>query len=582
MRKAKTMGMRHVVLLLASVASMAGWGGDGIFSGLFRWHDAQKKAQAVIDDYVREVVEEAKGVRVIYTDGALDDDIRREAKRRGIELEPVPIMSRNGALALAMAMERGEDVALQLGFELWKQRRYYEYREPLPCSGVLARTGKMPEEDRQRGIEAAYRLGERILELYREDLVDAIPSERLKQELRIVQWHLARLATMRAFLADHARQTDQALKDKTFADELDNNNASLQNLRNELDQMEALSMRVVTPRRGLSMALYRADFTMARRYAELILKDDPDDPDANFAMGMSYHVQKQWSRAEVYFRRYLAKKEDAAVLNNLAIVYMETGRYDEALTHANRALELLPKSDAIKDTIAEIKKRKTKSAGLSFVEVTVYGRGAQMDVTVPPPWNAVKGEAIDGGVVFRLPVKTREEVDEIRRRLDAEPTLREKRGKPLTYDRVYFYDLVADDIANVKKTIGMFWAEGFLVRIEGERNGVLRVSTVSPAGLKGRLKEKFRVKDDKNGRLVLEPIREEKTVPVETGEPSPLALPKRDEAVPVVKEIDHPVANVPPVVVREGDPPAPVTTRAPLRRSTDKELLDDDVRRETR
>ena len=72
----------------------------------------------------------------------------------------------------------------------------------------------------------------------------------------------------------------------------------------------------------------------------------------------------------------------------------------------------------------------------------------------------------------------------------------------------------ADDLDAVRKTIGLFRAESFLVRIEGESNGVLRVSTVSPSGLKGRLKEEFRVKDDKNGRLVLEPIRVEKTVPV--------------------------------------------------------------------
>ena len=85
--------------------------------------------------------------------------------------------------------------------------------------------------------------------------------------------------------------------------------------------------------------------------------------------------------------------------------------------------------------------------------------------------------------------------------------MREKRGEPLTYDLVSFFDLVADDIADVKKTIGMFRAENFLVKIEGESNGVLRVSTVSPAGLKGRLGNVFRVKAAGSGRLLLEPIR---------------------------------------------------------------------------
>lgn len=251
-----------------------------------------------------------------------------------------------------------------------------------------------------------------------------------------------------------------------------------------------------------------------------------------------------------------------------------------------------------------------------FAEVTVYTRSAKDHITLPPPWNEVKGEPIDGGKVFRLPTKTREDVDEIRQRLDAEPTLREKRGKPLTYDLVTFFELVSDDLGSVKKVIGMFRAESFLVRIEGESNGVLRVSTVSPSGLKGRLKEEFRVKDDKNGRLVLEPIREERTVPAAAGASLPSVLPERDEVVPaaqergshettnavldvnvpeetvsrvletdgvlpkkqtisslppaspetnslsvVVQEIDHPVTNVPQVVVHEHDPH--IVTNAP-------------------
>ena len=207
-----------------------------------------------------------------------------------------------------------------------------------------------------------------------------------------------------------------------------------------------------------------------------------------------------------------------------------------------------------------------------YAEVTVYGRDSNVDVTLPAPWNEVKGMAIDGGRVFRLPVKTRAEVDAIRRLLDAEPTLREKRGKPLTYDIVSFFDLAADDIDAVKKTIGMFRAENFLVRIEGESNGVLRVSTVSPSGLKGRLKEVFRVRAAGKGRLELEPIRggtaeetgvsrqpEETNVPAYEEvlpeiQPQTLLQPAGQETNPlsvVVQELDVSVTNVTPVVVHE-------------------------------
>ena len=207
-----------------------------------------------------------------------------------------------------------------------------------------------------------------------------------------------------------------------------------------------------------------------------------------------------------------------------------------------------------------------------YAEVTVYGRGSNVDVTLPAPWNEVKGMAIDGGRVFRLPVKTRAEVDAIRRLLDAEPTLREKRGKPLTYDLVSFFDLAADDVDAVKKTIGMFRAENFLVRIEGESNGVLRVSTVSPSGLRGRLKEVFRVRAAGKGRLELEPIRG--GAAEETGvsrRPEETNVPSYEEVLPeiqphtllqpagqetnslsvVVQELDVSVTNVTPVVVHE-------------------------------
>ncbi len=188
--------------------------------------DALAKLQSVTNEYVREVVEEAKGVRVIYTDGSFDDDFRHEAKRRGIELEPVSVM-KEGGNSLREAVKNGEDVALQLGFELWKRAG-----KELPlCSGMLARSGKMPEEDRQRGIEVARRLGERILELYKEKLIDATPDEELKKKILFVQWHIARIARMRAECEERMGQSELARKDADLAERLDENNAALKKIR---------------------------------------------------------------------------------------------------------------------------------------------------------------------------------------------------------------------------------------------------------------------------------------------------------------------------------------------------------------
>ena len=198
-----------------------------------------------------------------------------------------------------------------------------------------------------------------------------------------------------------------------------------------------------------------------------------------------------------------------------------------------------------------------------YAEVTVYGRDSKVNVTLPPPWNEVKGVAIDGGVVFRLPAKTRTDVDAIRRKLDAEPTLREKRGKPLTYDLVAFYDLVSGDLDDVKKTIGMFAAEHFLVRIEGESNGVLRVSTISPRGFRQRLKQMYDMTNGANGQLVLTPKASvpppaaRESVPPATNAPPPVV---QETAVP-------PATNAPPPVAQEAPAP-PATTVVQQGRAT--------------
>ena len=198
-----------------------------------------------------------------------------------------------------------------------------------------------------------------------------------------------------------------------------------------------------------------------------------------------------------------------------------------------------------------------------FAEVTVYSRNAKARMALPPPWDGIKGEAIDGGMVFRLPVKTQGEVDEIRRRLDDEPTLREKRGKALTYDLVSFFDLVSDDLNVVKNTIGKFRAEGFLVKFEGENNGVLRVSTISPRGFEQRLKLEFNLEIDDHGRWHLTSKAEEPRVRTsENGTDSPVVTndpPVVTNIPPVVTNIPPVVTNVPPVVA---DVP-PVVTNVP-------------------
>ena len=74
-------------------------------------------------------------------------------------------------------------------------------------------------------------------------------------------------------------------------------------------------------------------------------------------MGMSFFVESQWSRAEEYLRRCLLRNpSEPAVYNNLAIIQLKTGRYDAALRNARKALELLPESAEVKDTLQQVEK----------------------------------------------------------------------------------------------------------------------------------------------------------------------------------------------------------------------------------
>ena len=88
-----------------------------------------------------------------------------------------------------------------------------------------------------------------------------------------------------------------------------------------------------------------------------------DNPEANFALGMDYFVQKQYARAQVYLERCLKlRPDDPAVLNNLAQCHLRQGDFKGAMPYAERALEALPDSPEIKRTIERIEKGMQKEA----------------------------------------------------------------------------------------------------------------------------------------------------------------------------------------------------------------------------
>ena len=168
---------------------------------------------------------------------------------------------------------------------------------------------------------------------------------------------------MRADALDKAGKTGEAMEETELADKLDAKNASLAQLRRQMDWVGMQKGARLTLREGMKLGLDRADFRLARTYAQQVLTSNPDDSAANFAIGMGYFVEEQYGRAEIYLKRSLASRPDEpAALNNLAIALMRQGRYAEAETNAMHALKVLPDSSAVKNTVEAIRKKAKAAA----------------------------------------------------------------------------------------------------------------------------------------------------------------------------------------------------------------------------
>ena len=345
-----------------------------------RYQGQTRKMLAIINDYAREVLEECGDVRWVFTEGAFDSWLELTAASEGRSLKALSMLSdlvspreryirtrgetnaeEREALAISAPMtlrmmehdhpDRLNEIATQLGFEVWKH-----HGKKIPfCSGVLSRPAGMSEEDRLRGVQAANALADRVLDIYYDGGPSKSAGTLVNSLFQIVQWRIARIARMRAERADLDGKKDTALEDESISDRLDHHNAGLKKIMHDMAKVSEMTLKSVTPREGLQLANARLDFTTARIYAEMILKDDPDDPYANYGKGMNFYELKQWGRAEEFLRKCLIRSpRQPAVWNNLALVCMHTGRYEEALKMAHRALTLLPESDEVKDTVRQI------------------------------------------------------------------------------------------------------------------------------------------------------------------------------------------------------------------------------------
>ena len=345
----------------------------------FKFTSPEVDMAAVVNEGARLTAAECGDAKVLFTDGALDAAVEVAAAMQGKRLKALSMMSGSkphemylrtrdatdeedrGMLAVSAANalrtwvrskpECATNIALQLGFELWRHDKL-----PMPqCGGFVARTAGFAPGEQEKGRKAAVSLAERILALYGEGDPMAIMNNGLKSLFVFLQWRIARMCRMRADAADKAADMKRAMEESELADALDAKNVAYSRIRKQMDWVGQQKGMRLTPREGLKIGLDRADFRLARTFAQQVLVSDPENTRANFAMGMGYFVDEQYGRAEVYLKRALVRSpNEPAALNNLAIAQMRLGKLAEAETNATKALKAYPASKEIKKTFDHI------------------------------------------------------------------------------------------------------------------------------------------------------------------------------------------------------------------------------------
>ena len=346
----------------------------------FKFTTPEHKMAAIVNEGAKLTAAECGDARVLFTDGALDAAVETAATLEGKSLKALSMMSGNkpyeiylrtrnevdeedhGMLAVGAAdalrtwvrakPECATNIALQLGFELWRHDKL-----PMPpCGGLVARTAGFAPGEEAKGRSAALALADRIMELYEKSDPMGIANRELKSMFMFLQWRIARMCRIRADAADKVKNLPLAMEESELADRLDSKNVAYNNIRRQMDWVGQQKGMRLTPREGLKIGLDRADFRLAKTFAQQVLVSDPENTRANFAMGMGYFIDEQYGRAEVYLKKCLARTPDEpAVLNNLAIAQLRQGKIAEAETNAARALEVYPASKEIQKTINHIR-----------------------------------------------------------------------------------------------------------------------------------------------------------------------------------------------------------------------------------
>lgn len=345
---------------------------------------------SIVNEAIGEIVTEAGDASYLFTDGKLDAGIELEAAHRGSPLRCYSLMPARSKYELNLRLrnmkdkedylsfeidsamglrswirertDRLNESAALLGFDLWKR----DAKALPPMGGVLSRpAGFGTDERRLEYVAKAHDLISRILDIYaRSPNLKGCPDSVIRRTFETVQWRLSRMCLYRADALALAGDSEGAVAEEELSNKLNDANAINRELSammiKRLEQMQ----RQPTLREGLQMALQRRDFMMGKAFAEMILKSDPEDPDANFALGMYYQLQGQLARAEQHLRRCLIRRpNNPTYFNNLAMLEIEMGKLEAAESNLKKALAIVPDAAAVLDTKLQLEKAKAARQG---------------------------------------------------------------------------------------------------------------------------------------------------------------------------------------------------------------------------
>lgn len=356
---------------------------------LTRVQVSRRALMAVVDEYCREVAWEGADARCVLTDGALDAGVELAAKCDGRSLVAVSMVSGGDALAVKLrqrgvedaedlkALESGAadalrywmdartnrlaDVTAQFGFD--RRLSYMDGNRPR-VSGLLAHFGGAAGKAEREGIAAARALGERILAICASCDPEACGDRLVAELFRFVQWRVAETCRIRVRLRGVGPDDPEKAADRSLAERLDAVNAQRAALARRAGPLAEHHGAMLLPRESLKIALMRHDFTQAGKFAEEVLKTEPLDPQANFALGMMHYFNRQYARSLPCLEKALVTEgENPQLLNNLSVVLLRLNRLKEALEYAERAERLAPRNPNFRHTVERVQQKIRDSLG---------------------------------------------------------------------------------------------------------------------------------------------------------------------------------------------------------------------------